>query len=54
MRDLPARTTWPSERSAGAIDMSRSCALLAGQLDGAKYCSRVIEGESSRTESLSS
>src|SRR6185437_3370246 len=52
MRDLPARTTWPSARSAGAIDMSRSRALLLGQFEGAKYCSRLRDGLSSSTESL--
>ena len=30
MRDLPASTTWPSGSRAGAVDMSRSCALLRG------------------------
>src|ERR1700722_15434968 len=52
--DLPATMTCPSGRSKGAIDISRSAALLEGQSDGAKYWSRVIDGESSRSESLSS
>ena len=54
MRDLPAATTWPSASRAGAVDMSRSLALLVGHDDGAKYWRSVSDGESSSTESLSS
>src|SRR5664280_2834831 len=54
MPDLPARSTWPSVSSVGAIDMSRSSALFLGHVVGAKYCKSCREDESSSAESLSS
>ena len=54
MRDFPAISTRPPGSSAGSADMSRSRELLAAQMLGAKYCSSRMDGDSSRTESLSS
>ena len=54
MRDFPARITWPSGSSAGAVDMSRSWELSVAQVLGAKNCSSRRDGDSSSTESLSS
>ena len=45
MRDLPAATTCPSASRAGAVDMSRSRALSAAHVDGAKYWRSVSDGD---------
>lgn len=54
IRDFPASRTSPSDKRAGATDMSRSSALLEDRSDGAKYWTRRNDGDSSSTESLSS
>src|SRR4029077_1104763 len=52
MRDFPATITCPSDSSAGAVDMSRSCELSVAQVVGAKNCSSLSDGDSSSIESL--
>ncbi len=54
MRAFPATMTCPSLSSATPVDRSRSRALSEGHDDGAKNCDSDSEGESSKTESLSS
>ncbi len=52
MRDFPVRTTWPSDSSTGAVDISKSWELFDAHVRGAKNCKSRREDDSSSTESL--
>ena len=54
MRDFPASDDLAVAEERRGDRHVEVLGVVAGQFDGAKYCSSVRDGESSSTESLSS